>query len=119
MHDDRKQPSGEVARIGPALEFELFRPGRVLARSRGWIGISTVGADEAVDHRLETGWRLIPVHRGYDHDPVSSRPHRIDLVHPVIDLADRMIGIARAGPVAERHRGRDAGLAGMDGAAIF
>ena len=41
-------------------------------------------------------------------------PHRIDLGHPVIDLAQRMVGIAGAGQVAEWHGRRHAGLAGQD-----
>ena len=46
-------------------------------------------------------------------------PQRIDLVHPVVGLAERIVRIATARPVAERHRGRDAGLAGMNLPAEF
>jgi hypothetical protein len=43
------------------------------------------------------------VHRTDDHDAVRRDPHRIDLVHPVVGLAQRMIGIARARPMTERR----------------
>src|SRR5882672_4724274 len=47
------------------------------------------------------------------------RPHRIDLVHPILHLAQCMVGIATARPMAERHRGRDASLARIDDTAVF
>ena len=62
---------------------------------------------------------LIPVHRRDDHDAVRRDPHRIDLVHPVLRLAERIVRIAGARPMAERRGGREAGLAGMDLAAVF
>ena len=46
-------------------------------------------------------------------------PALVDLVHPVVDLVERVVRIAAARPVAERHRGRHAALAGVDLAAVF
>src|SRR6185437_7150758 len=46
-------------------------------------------------------------------------PLRVDVIHPVIDLANRVIGITTAWPMAQRLRGRDAGLAWVDDAAVF
>src|SRR5262249_2079005 len=55
-------------------------------------------------------WRLIPVDRCYDHDPVRTDPKRINLVHPVISLLQRIVRIATARPVTKRHGRRDAGF---------
>ena len=83
------------------------------------VGIAAVGADQPVHHQLQRRGHLIPVHRRDDHDAVRRDPHRIDVVHPVLRLAERIVRVAGAGPVAERRRGREAGLAGMDVAAVF
>jgi len=44
-------------------------------------------------------------------------PALIDLGHPVVGLVERVVGVATARPVAQRHRGGHAALAGMDLAA--
>ena len=119
MHHDRKIPAGEVPRIRPALQLHRLGLGGLLAMGRGGIGIAAIGADQPVDHRLQARRRVIPVHRRDDHDAMRRHPQRIDLVHPVAGLAQRIVRITAAGPMAQRHRGRDAGLAGMDGVAKF
>src|SRR4051812_41342970 len=86
---------------------------------RSWIGIAAVGANQAVDHQLQPRGCLVPVDRTDDHDPMRCRPHWINVNHPVLHLAERMIWVTGAGPMAERHGGRDAGLAGMNYAPVF
>jgi|GEM_PF-6749795 len=44
-----------------------------------------------IDHRFETRWRLIPIDRRDDHDTVCADPQRIDLVHPIVGLLQRII----------------------------
>ncbi|MGY4228576.1 hypothetical protein ACVMIH_005937 [Bradyrhizobium sp. USDA 4503] len=95
-------------------EFERLGFARGLAVGRGRIGIAAIGADQAIDHRLESGRRLVPVDGRDDHDAVRAHPQRIDLVHPVVGLPERVVWIAAARPVAECHRGGDAGLAGVN-----
>jgi len=46
-------------------------------------------------------------------------PARIDLIHPVIDLAHRVIRVAGTGSVTERHRRRDASLARQNLTAVL
>src|SRR5215468_2225386 len=104
--------------IVPTFELDPLGQLRVLAlRARG-VGIASVRADQAVHHQLERRGDLIPVHWRNDHDAVSGDPHWIDLVHPVLGLAERMIGIARAGPVTERSRGGKTRLARMNTASV-
>lgn len=114
---DAKESAGEMFRIGPALELERFGLLGDLAMRRRWIGIPAIGSHEAVDHGLERRRCLVPMHGCDDHDPMRSDPHWVDLIHPVIGLAEGVIGIATAGPVAESHRGCHAGFAGMNGLA--
>src|SRR5437868_7787517 len=83
------------------------------------IRISTVGANQAIHHELERARHLIPMDRGHDHDPVRSYPPRIQLVHPILRLAEVMIRITTARPVTERHRGRNARFAWVNDAAVF
>jgi hypothetical protein len=45
---------------------------------------------------------------------VGGAPAGVQLIHPVVHLAHRMVRIARAWPVTERHRGRDPGLTGKN-----
>jgi hypothetical protein len=71
---DRKMPAIEMARIRPALQLQRLGFLRLLAVGRGWIGIAAIGADQAVDHRLQSGRRVIPVHRRHDHDAVRGDP---------------------------------------------
>ena len=119
VHDDGEQPAGKMARIVPAVELDLLRLLRVLAVGARRIGIAAVGADQPVHHQLQRRGDLVPVHRRDDHDAVRRHPHRIDVVHPVLRLAERIVRIAGAWPVAERRRGREARLAGMDVAPVF
>ena len=46
-------------------------------------------------------------------------PTRVNFRHPVVDLSHGMVGIAGAGPVAQWHRCRDAGLARIDDSTIL
>ena len=101
MNDDRKQPALQMPRIVPALELDLFRELRILAWV-GRIGVAAIGADQPIHHQLQRRRHLIPVHRGEDHDAMGRDPHRIDLIHPVLRLAQRMVRIAGARPVAKR-----------------
>ena len=45
---------------------------------------------------------------------MRSGPAFVDLGHPVMRLAERMVGITTARPVTQRHCGRYAALAGVD-----
>src|SRR5688572_31957922 len=119
VHDDRETPSREVTRIVPARELEGLGLRGVFQGRAGRIGIAAVGTDESIDHQLEHARRLVPVHRRYDHHAMRGGPARIDLVHPIVHLPERMVRVARAGPVTERHGGRDAGLAGQDLASVL
>src|SRR5665213_1332779 len=119
VDDDTEEPPGKMLRIGPAGELQRLRLVRVLAMGRGRVGVAAIGADQAVDHQLQHARRLIPIDWRQDHDAVGRRPARVDVRHPVADLAQRVIGIAAAGPMAEGHGGRHAGLAGIDGPAAL
>ena len=77
-------------------------------------GLPPSAQTEAIHHQLEHARRLVPVHRRDDHHAVRRHPARVDLVHPVAGLAQRVVRVAPAGPMAERHRRRDASLARMD-----
>src|SRR3546814_19559339 len=57
---------------------------------------------------------MIPVDRRDQHDAVRPNPEWVDVVPHVLRLAERVVGVAGAGPVAERRRGREAGFAGVD-----
>ena len=78
------------------------------------VGIAAVGADQPVDHQLQHARRLVPVDRRDDHHAVRRRPALVDLGHPVVGLVERMVRIAAARPVAQRHRRRHAALARID-----
>src|SRR6185295_3795995 len=91
----------------------------ILAAGRRRIRIATVGAHEPVDHKLERRGRLIPVDRADDHDPVRRDPFRIDFIHPIPGLANRMIWIAGAWPVTKRLSSGDTGFAGENLTAVF
>src|SRR5437867_1772252 len=108
MHEDRKRATGEMARVVPAVELQLLRQLGGFSARRCWIRIAAVGTDEAIHHQLQRARRLVPVHRRDDHDAMRGNPAWIDLVHPVVHLPHGVIGITRAWPVAQRHRGRDA-----------
>jgi len=103
-----------MARIGPAFQFQFFRGRDAFHPCRRGIGIAAVRADEPVDHQLQRTWCLIPVDGRHDHHAVGCDPLRINFRHPVVDLSEREVRIAGAGPVAERLRGREARLAGID-----
>ena len=49
--------------------------------------------------------------------PCAAHPALVDLGHPVVGLVQRVIGIAAARPMAQRHGGRHAALAREDAAA--
>ena len=90
----------------------------MLAARGGRVGVAAVGADEAVDHELQCARRLVPVHGRQQDHAVSRRPALVDLAHPVVHLVQRMVGVARARPMAQRHRRRHARLAREDAAAV-
>src|SRR5262249_44133883 len=89
-HTAEEQTALQMPRIVPAFELDPLGQLRVLALRAGGVGIASVRADQAVHHQLERRRDLIPVHRRNDHDAVSGDPHWIDLVHPVLGLAERM-----------------------------
>ena len=119
MNDDGEDASGEVAGIIPARELEFLRLLHTLPACRRRIRVAAVGAHEAIDHQFQYARRLIPVHRRDDHHALRRDPARIELVHPVIHLAHRVIRIARTRPVTERHGGGHARLAGKNLTAIL
>src|SRR5262245_38101058 len=108
-----------MTRIRPAGQLQPFGFDSIFATGRRWIWIAAVGAHETVDHELERRWRLVPVDRTHDHDAVRGDPLRIDFVHPVAGLSDRVIGVAGARPMAERLSGGNAGFAGINRTPIF
>ena len=107
MNNDGEAAVREVAGIVPALLELLCALGILALRTTG-IRVAAVGTHHSVHHRLESRGRLVPVHRTDDHDAVRRDPQRIDVVHPVMRLAERVIRITAARPMAECHRGRDA-----------
>jgi hypothetical protein len=119
VNNNRKHASGEVARIGPSCELDLFCFLSVLAACGRQIGVAAIGTNEPINHQLERGGRPIPIHRAHDHHAVRGDPHRIDIIHPVAGLSDRVIGITTARPVAEGLCSRNASLAGIDHFSIF
>ena len=119
VNDDRENSPREMPRIVPPFEFDCLGFPGVLAMGSGRVGIAAVGAYQPVHHQLQWRGNAVPVDRSDDHDPVGGDPHGIDFVHPVLGLAHCVIGVARARPMAERSGGREAGLAGMNVAAIF
>src|SRR5690349_10525054 len=94
VHHHRKDTPGEVTRVGPAGQLQPFGFNGILAAGRSRIRIAAVGAYQTVDHELERRWRLIPVDWAHDHDAVRRDPLRIDFIHPVAGLPDRVIWIA-------------------------
>ena len=68
--DNGERAPGQVLGIRPAVAFEFERlgPGRIFSAGAGVVGIAAVGADQPVDHQLEAGRRVIPVHRTGDED---------------------------------------------------
>lgn len=67
------------------------------------IGVTAIGTDQPVNHQLERTCGLIPIDRRDDHHAMGAYPARIERVHPIVDLAERMIGIATAWPMAKWH----------------
>ena len=108
---------GQQDGIIPALQLEPLgllrlsyeckwsgRDSRHRRTSRSIISLSTAGAWYQYTGATPTPW---------------VNPSGIDLVHPVVDLPHRVVGITGAGPVAERHGSGDAGLAGQDLSAVL
>jgi hypothetical protein len=60
MHHQAVGAAGQVLRIVPVL-FEFLGFLGFLAVGRAGVGIAAVGADQAVDHQLQHGRRLVPV----------------------------------------------------------
>jgi hypothetical protein len=109
----------QMARIRPAFQFQRLGLVCFFAMGGGRIGIAAVSADQPIHHRFQPGWRVIPVHRRHDHYSVGRDPQRVDLVHPVVSLAQRIIRVAATRPMTQRHGSRDAGLARMNLLAEF
>ena len=106
-------------RIAPARELQRLGLLRFLAVGRRRVGIAAVRAHQPVDHELQHARRLVPIDRRHDHHAVGSDPARVELVHPVVDLAHGVVRVTGARPVAERHGRRDARLARQDLAAVL
>src|SRR5476649_2254270 len=70
-------------------------------------------------HEFQRARRLVPVGLREDDYTVRYDPALVDLGHPVIGLAQRMVRITAARPVAQRHRARHATLAWVDAAAVL
>jgi hypothetical protein len=111
--------AGQVLRVVPPAQLELLRTLRVLARGARWIGVSAIGTDQAVDHQLEHARSLVPMNGRENQYAMGGRPLLVDLRHPIVDLVECVVRIARAGPVAQRHRRRDATLAWVDRATVL
>src|SRR2546430_2282806 len=54
-----------------------------------------------------------------NHDAVRRDPARVNLMHPILGLAEVMVRITTARSMTHRHRGRDARLARINLAAVF
>jgi len=52
VHDDRKEPAGEMARIVPSFELHFFGALGIFAAGERRVGVAAIGADEAIDHEL-------------------------------------------------------------------
>ena len=50
---------------------------------------------------------------------MGRNPTRVDFRHPIVDLSQRVVGIAGTWPVAERLRSRDACLTGINDLTIL
>ena len=119
VHDHGEYPPRKMARIIPAGEFDGLCLAGILAVGEGRIGIAAIGAHHAVHHQLDRGRHLVPVDGGDDHDAMRGNPHREDVVHPVLHLAERVVRITGARPMAQRRRGRETCLAGVNPASVF
>ena len=86
---------------------------------RGRVWVPAIGANGAVHHELERARDLIPMDGCDDHDPMGRDPAGIEVVHPIVDLPEVMIRVTGTRPITERHRGGDAGFAGMNLPAVF
>ena len=53
VHDDREQPTLEMAGIVPTFELDLFSELGIFTLRTSGIGVSSVCADEAIHHQLE------------------------------------------------------------------
>src|SRR5215813_5156213 len=108
-----------MTRIMPAFKFHFFGSLRILAAGQSRIRIAAVRTDQAVDHQLQRAGRLVPMDRAEDHHAMCGDPTRINFRHPIVDLSHSMVGIAGAGPVAQWHRRRDAGLTWINYSTVF
>lgn len=63
VNGDAKESPRKMPRIRPALELERFGLFCDFAMRRRWIGITAIGAHEAIDHGLERRRCLVPMRR--------------------------------------------------------
>jgi hypothetical protein len=89
----------------PAFELKRLGCGRIFAVRGGRVGVAAVGAHQSVNHELEWAGCLVPVHGRQNDDAMRSSPALINFSHPVAGLSLRMVGVATARPVAQRHGG--------------
>ena len=88
---------------------------RVLVVDQLLARVAAVHADQPVEHEFQVAGRGVPVDRADDRPGVRQVepgvqvevPHQVRLVGAVL-----LVAVAR--PAAERHRGRDAGVAALD-----
>jgi hypothetical protein len=106
VHHDAISPAGQVLGVVPALLLDALGLDHALAMGRRRVGIAAVGADHAVDHQLQRARRLVPVGRRQDDHGVGRHPALVDLGHPVVGLVQRVVRVAGARPMAQRHRAR-------------
>ena len=114
VHHETIDASRQVLGIVPAGELDLLRLGWILAVCRCRIGVASVRAHQPVHEQLEHARHLVPVDGRHDDDAVRRGEALVDLGHPVVFLAEAVIGVARARPVAQRHCRRNAPLAWVD-----
>src|SRR4051794_7046299 len=100
MHNDGEVTILKMLGIMPAVYFNRFGLIGMLAMGGCRIRIPAIGTNQAIDHRFQGGRSLVPMDGRYDHDAVSGNPKRIDFIHPVIGLAQRIIRVATAWPMA-------------------
>jgi len=98
--DNTEMPAGQMPWVGPSVKFQQLLPlGLLCVGRRGWD--CRRRANEAVDHSLQGGGVWYSWRAGHDHDAMSCNPHRINIVHPIVGLAERVVRVATARPVAK------------------
>jgi len=52
VHDDGKEPAGEMARVVPSFELHFLGALGIFPAGERRVGVAAIGADEPIDHEL-------------------------------------------------------------------